>query len=642
MWRPAPPSPSSTPGAQVLKVLHPPSFTSYATQPLFCSVVDPVLSVSVHSPAHTLSVVRSPKQTSPLATSVRVVFAAYIRSLTFDADVLISDVVKSSSSKKLKKLKKNDKANSMALNLSKNTRLLVDALDFGEGEKAASSRELRKTLDELFSERDWSSPASPDPSLSLYNLFPNASPVGRLISVLSQRLASLKTIPNMSALFTLFTARLREHFNSLEPIPNIDSVETLDGVWGGDEEGGVDLFQGILAQKIRMIQCCIAAKRESAVRAAAEAAAAKPAPPTVRDRSASEERFRADRKRIISRMKKTTIRAIKSRTDDPDPSPPSSDDDDEFHDASSAPPSPAHRHPSLTVPQRRNRVPPATIDMILQRKQMLSLLGDDREVLLMRLNEPMFKSDAQTFRYQNPGASWELFKRWIDTLPEYTDLDESILLKVEEIYDENEGVAVADQTPLFVSTEEEAEKALNYLESLPVNQLLAQVLSNVLSNAWFVLREAGGSGEIRDEKALHEIRRQIDDTLVCLQAEVEGRDVISEVAENVAVSQTLLDEIEKCCCAIFEYEEELSLRMSTLEKMGCVKPGFEEASRFIRRERASKRGGRGGAEDGDEEEVEGEDEPQTVQHVVEGQGGRLLMNCEEDGLCTWAVKIARA
>ena len=123
-----------------------------------------------------------------------------------------------------------------------------------------------------------------------------------------------------------------------------------------------------------------------------------PAPPTVRDRSASEERFRADRKRIISRMKKTTIRAIKSRTDDPDPSPPSSDDDDEFHDASSAPPSPAHRHPSLTVPQRRNRVPPATIDMILQRKQMLSLLGDDREVLLMRLNEPMFKSDAQTFR----------------------------------------------------------------------------------------------------------------------------------------------------------------------------------------------------------------------------------------------------
>jgi hypothetical protein len=273
-----------------------------------------------------------------------------------------------------------------------------------------------------------------------------------------------------------------------------------------------------------------------------------------------------------------------------------------------------------------------------------------------------------TPRYQNPGASWELFKRWIDTLPEYTDLDESILLKVEEIYDENEGVAVADQTPLFVSTEEEAEKALNYLESLPVNQLLAQVLSNVLSNAWFVLREAGGSGEvrtkpspppprpplfssrsppctrpqIRDEKALHEIRRQIDDTLVCLQAEVEGRDVISEVAENVAVSQTLLDEIEKCCCAIFEYEEELSLRMSTLEKMGCVKPGFEEASRFIRRERASKRGGRGGAEDGDEEEVEGEDEPQTVQHVVEGQGGRLLMNCEEDGLCTWAVKIARA
>ena len=602
------------------------------------------------------------------------------------------------------------------MSLSENTRVLVEALDFTDDSKShPSDKELRSTLADLFAprphggEEEAAAAAAGEPAPSLSSLFPNASPVGLALSVLSLRLAALKTIPAMSALFLHFTADLRSHWNNLTPVPNVSSPAAP----GGAEEcaaGGVDRSHGIMEQKLQMLQCCIFAelerkkREEEAERIRAEegrkakelekekrieeeeeekkkteeaktdvesetggeeddeeneeneenaeetvesseslgegetlSIRSADAPqltlthvnsstnPPVLDPAASEEAYRSSRREMMRRVKgsRISVKSIKSRTDEVEGE--ESEDDDEFFDTQPLPSSPSRSPSDVTLPPKRNRRAPQTIDMILQRRQMLALLGADAGELSMRLNEPMFTSDAQAFKACNGEGSWEQFRTWIGGLEEYKEFDGEFVDKLEPLFNGAEALAAELQEPCFTPLQvvQEAEKVLNWFESLPVYQLLSQVLSNVIATAFFVLKTAPPY-EVGRGKDLAALEVQIDEVLRMLQAEVEGRDALSEIAENVAVSQGLLDEIEIVCDMILDYEEGLSFRLSLLGKTGRGGEEGEEGGeemwrlleKFMKKER---RGGGGGGKKGGSGEKEKEKKNGKKKGKTEGE-----------------------
>ena len=209
------------------------------------SVTPPSLSLSPLSPSQpvpTLDLRCNFRQHSPsrtLSTTVRCLLAAYVRSLTLDRSLLLSSLCRPSVVGAFGD-KLGEEAARRSENMAEATRALVDAMDFKNA--TPDKHVLEETVKEIFN-RGGGGSEETTAGVSELPFLAGSCPPGSLLSVMSHRIASMKSLTSMAHLYHAIVQFIRDEWEERRLLPNV-------GV--GSDKIGHDGTMCLLGQKIAL------------------------------------------------------------------------------------------------------------------------------------------------------------------------------------------------------------------------------------------------------------------------------------------------------------------------------------------------------------------------------------------------------
>ncbi|GKY96293.1 hypothetical protein MPSEU_000589000 [Mayamaea pseudoterrestris] len=518
-----------------------------------------------------------------LATTMRCILAALIRSATLPPETLCSHLIDIPLIQGWDNIAGNLVAQSLAeaANVCPATQALVAAMDWANAatdmiDATEAYDIVRRLFDDDFTP-DFPAPPDNSPKLTPRQslCFRNAAPPGRLLSLLFMHMARVRSPSSIALVWNVVVQELRERWENKENIPNMKFALGLDPIYERPKTKQrfsvcksvaavpvTDFVQDpdnsycLIGQKLQVLNICVATA--SVVNHHTEHSEKRP--------------------RLASSIESPLSTSLLS----------GDSDNEEFFDAFEG------EH-DLTISNDKNgsvtqksssvsrltsakpfrepilqRAYPLTDDVISERKIMIAKqdsgfttdLSSQKLELIHRFQRPKLLSDMQAFKASNPDVVFDDFVAWYggpaDPLPEYRD-DEplsassrsisrrrssranSMMETAEELdkaadsiralnatrvfwqetWNAAEPRTVADQEPLFDAVVM-AEMALDYLDTIHPANLLCQIMAANLNAAYFALvSSAGVAMQIGAvSRVLQELRETSETVIKLLSSDV--------------------------------------------------------------------------------------------------------------------------
>ena len=214
---------------------------------------------------------------------------------------------------------------------------------------------------------------------------------------------------------------------------------------------------------------------------------------------------------------------------------------------------------------------PATCDLDARCDCLSKQIGkksttEDDEVdplLSIKVQYPALVSDIRAYKATFPDDNFEQFQEFYPLGSFVADSPNS-LFHLAALFADLEACSAVDQKPMF-NAEAEAEKALDYIETLSVIQFSAELLCAALSCAYSILREEASEWfDNADDDVMSDVTLEVLSRLDALECAI--RSVMAKVREdasqlgavrddlNSSISQETLVQVDELCGSIDKFE----------------------------------------------------------------------------------------